>query len=238
MEGLTDSLREVSQLLVAEECLEKTLERIADLACRTISGCEMAGVTVLADGKPRTAVFTEDDASAIDSAQYLEDAGPCLAAYREQAVIRVCDTQVDPRWPEFGREAVKRGVLSSLSLPLVVGGDGLGALNLYSRRPHAFSDSDQELGSLFAEQVAVALANAQLYWHIEILTLQLHDALEAREVIGQAEGMLMAHTGVTADEAFDFLHTASQRLPTKPGVVADHVVFTAEAPRGRPIATT
>jgi hypothetical protein len=121
MEGLTDSLREVSQLLVAEECLEKTLARIADLARRTISGCEMAGVTVLADGKPRTAVFTEDDATAIDGAQYLEDAGPCLAAYREQAVIGVCDTQVDPAVagvqpgggqagrPEFAVAAVGRG---------------------------------------------------------------------------------------------------------------------------------
>jgi hypothetical protein len=103
MEGLTDSLRQVSRLLVGEECLEKTLERIADLACRTISGCEMAGVTVLADGKPRTAVFTEYGATAIDGAQYLEDAGPCLAAYREQAAIRVCDTRADPRWPEFSR---------------------------------------------------------------------------------------------------------------------------------------
>jgi AmiR/NasT family two-component response regulator len=109
---------------------------------------------------------------------------------------------------------------------------------MYSRRPHAFTDNDQELGSLFAEQVAVALANAQLYWHIEILTLQLHDALEAQEVIGQAEGMLIAHTGVTADEAFDLVHTASQRLPTKPGVTADHVVFTAEPPKRRPTATT
>jgi transcriptional regulator with GAF, ATPase, and Fis domain len=238
MEGLTDSLHEVSRLLVAEECLDRTLARIADLACRTIVGCEMASVTVLADGKPRTAVFTEDDATAIDGAQYLEDAGPCLATYREQAVIGVCDTQGDPRWPEFGREAIKRGVLSSLSLPLVVGGDGLGALNLYSRRPHAFTDNDEELGSLFAQQAAVALANAQVCWHIDILTLQVHDALEAREVIGQAEGMLMAHTGVTADEAFDYLHTASQRLPTKPRVVADHVVFSGEPPKRRPIATT
>jgi hypothetical protein len=122
MEGLTDSLHEVSWLLVGEECLEKTLERIADLACRTISGCEMAAVTVLAEGKPRTAVFTEYDANAVDGAQYLDDAGPCLAAYREQAVIRVCDTRADLRWPEFSREAVKRGVLSSLSLPLVVWG--------------------------------------------------------------------------------------------------------------------
>jgi AmiR/NasT family two-component response regulator len=111
-------------------------------------------------------------------------------------------------------------------------------MSLYSHRSHAFTDNDQELGSLFAEQAAVALANAQLCWQIEILTLQLHDALDAREVIGQAEGMLMAHTGVTADEAFDFLHTASQRLPTKAGVVADHVVFTGEQPKRHPMATT
>lgn len=234
---LTDSLGELSQLLVVDEGLETTLARIAGLACRTIQGCEMAAVTVLADGTPRTAVFTEDEAVAIDGAQYLEDAGPCLAAYREQTVIRVGDTQGDRRWPEFSRQAVTRGVLSSLSLPLVVAGDGVGALNLYSRHPYAFTDNDQELGSLFAEQAAVALANAQLYWHIDIVILQLHDALEAREVVGQAEGMLMAHTGVTADHTSDLPGTASPRLPTTPGVAADQIVFTGEQPKRPPQAT-
>ena len=40
------SLRELAQLLLSEETLETTLQRVADLSVRTIPGCDSAGVTL------------------------------------------------------------------------------------------------------------------------------------------------------------------------------------------------
>src|SRR3954451_510739 len=56
---LSEGISELSRLLVNEEALEDTLQRVADLACRNIGGADVAGVTLLQDGKPTTAAFTD-----------------------------------------------------------------------------------------------------------------------------------------------------------------------------------
>jgi AmiR/NasT family two-component response regulator len=53
---------------------------------------------------------------------------------------------------------------------------------------------------------------------------QLTTALETRDVIGQAKGILMVREGLTADEAFDILARASQRMNIKLRDVAAQVV--------------
>lgn len=49
---------------------------------------------------------------------------------------------------------------------------------------------------------------------------QLQEAVESRDVIGQAKGVLMERFGITADEAFDHLVHISQTTNTKLHAVA------------------
>jgi GAF domain-containing protein len=207
---LAEGIAELSRLLVNEEALEDTLQRVADLACRNIAGADVAGVTLLQDGKPRTTVYTDPTSPQIDAAQYETGIGPCLDAFRHQQVFRIDSVADDERWPEFSRAAAEHGMHSTISLPLSVRGNGIGALNLYSRQAAAFSNDAEEHGMLFAQQASVALANAQLYDSAYRMTQQLQEALVNRAVIDQAKGMLMARNGVSADEAFDILRTTSQ----------------------------
>ena len=126
--------------------------------------------------------------------------------------------------------------MSTLSLPLVVAGDGLGALNIYSRQPGAFSDAGQAVGAAFASYAAVALANARVYWRTQRLAGQLQEALSTRGVIEQAKGILIAEQGCTADEAFRLLVRASQRRHEKLHDVAAGIVEQARerGQRNRP----
>ena len=114
------------------------------------------------------------------------------------------------------RAAEETGVASMLSFRLFAEGDTLGALNLYSQQHGAFDDEAVAVGSVFATHAAVALAGAQ---HDE----QMQKALQTRNVIGQAKGILMAHQHVTADEAFDILRRASQRTNITPRELAERV---------------
>jgi AmiR/NasT family two-component response regulator len=57
-------------------------------------------------------------------------------------------------------------------------------------------------------------------------------ALESRDVIGQAKGILMEREGVTADEAFEMLRSSSQHLNKKLRDIAAMVV--ASVPGTRP----
>jgi len=226
-----ETLGALARMLVAVEELDETLSRIAGLACQALDGCDMAGVTLLHDGKPATTGHTDDAVLPIDRAQYEAGAGPCLDTYRELRVFRVDSTVDDTRWPAFSRAAVGCGVLSTMSLPLILHDEGLGALNLYARTAGAFTDDDERLGLVLAEQASVAVANADVYWRTRQLTAQLEQALLSRDVIGQAKGVLMAREGFSADQAFDVLRRASQRSNRKLREVADEIVQSTQRRR-------
>ena len=221
---LSEGISELSRLLVNEEALDDTLQRVADLACRNIGGADVAGVTLLRDGQPTTAVFTDPTSPEVDSAQYETGVGPCLDAFRHQQVFRIESTTQDERWGAFSEACVEHGIMSTLSLPLGVRGNGIGALNLYAKQPGAFSEEDEQLGMMFAAQASVALANAQLYDSAYRLTQQLQEALTSRAVIDQAKGILMGKEGVGPDEAFNLLRTASQRENRKLRDIAQDLV--------------
>lgn len=58
----------------------------------------------------------------------------------------------------------------------------------------------------------------------------LREALQSRELIGQAQGILMERERITADQAFDVLRRASQHLNRKLRDVAENVVTTGQSP--------
>jgi GAF domain-containing protein len=221
---LSEGIAELSRLLVNEEALDDTLQRVADLACRYVGGADVAGVTLLRDGKPSTTVYTDPTSPQIDSAQYETGIGPCLEAFRQQRVFRVDSTAEDEQFPAFSQAAAEHGIQSTISFPLAVRGNGIGALNLYSKQLGAFSADAEKVGMVFADQASVALANAQLYASAYRMTQQLQEALTSRAVIDQAKGILMGQHRVGADEAFDILRTTSQRENRKLRELAQEMV--------------
>jgi GAF domain-containing protein len=228
-DDLLESLVALTELMANDESLVGTLERVAGIACRAVPSCESAGVTLAQDGLPITPAFSGAAAPAIDQAQYDDGVGPCLLAYRERRVVVCPDTfDVAEEWPAFAQAAADHGIRSSLSLPLVLRDRGLGALNLYASTPGAFDQDMIELGRLFGAQAAVAISNAELLSHTRRLTENLQTALESRDIIGQAKGILMNERKLTADEAFDLLRRTSQRLNIKLREIADRVVLTGE----------
>jgi GAF domain-containing protein len=211
-----ESLIALAGILVAEQSLEKTLGQVLDLACAALSCGDDGGVTLLDREGPRTAAATSDAARRVDSSQYEADSGgPCLDAYRRQQVLRIDSTSSDQRWPEFAAAAAEAGIRSTLSLPLVVAGDGLGALNIYCLEENGFSEADEALAMTFASYASVALANARVYWRTQRLADQLQEALSTRGMIEQAKGIIIAEQGCSADEAFQLLVNASQRSHVK-----------------------
>jgi AmiR/NasT family two-component response regulator len=99
-------------------------------------------------------------------------------------------------------------------LPLFADGT-LGALNLYARYPHAFGVLDRARGLMLAALAALALTSAQTHEDDERRKANLHTARATREVIGQAQGILIEREHITADQAFDILRRASQHLNLK-----------------------
>ena len=82
------------------------------------------------------------------------------------------------------------------------------SLNLYSADRNAFDNDSEHIGLLFAAHAAVAISGAHQQEH-------LNKAIAARDLIGQAKGILMERHKITADQAFSVLARASQQTNTK-----------------------
>jgi GAF domain-containing protein len=224
-DGVDNAVRILSRLVLAEETLEATLSRVASLACRTLEPCDMASLTMINDGRPSTPVQTDPLAGELDAVQYRSDHGPCLEAYSVRQVVRGTIPGSADRWPDFTAAAEKAGIRSVMSIPLVAGERPLGALNLYSGTVESYDENDEETAVLFSEQAAVACANAEVYWRTHNLTEHLREALESRDVIGQAKGILMARRNCTPEVAFEALRKVSQHRNIKLRAIAEQVVY-------------
>lgn len=220
----TETFAEIARELLAEKNVQQTLQKIVDLAVETLVGCDYAGISFLKGKTVETPAASDDVPRTVDTIQYETGEGPCLSAIKDHEVFETGDLGREDRWPHFSARAKSEtGVTSMLAFRLFVEGDTLGALNLYSKAADAFDDTSRTVGLVFAAHAAVALATAV---HEE----QMDEALQSRDLIGQAKGILMAREGVSSEEAFDMLKRASQRLNIKLRDVAGEMVESTETP--------
>lgn len=224
--GSADAFADIARALLAEGDVQHTLQKICDLAVETIDGCDHAGISFLKGRKVDTPAASDDVPRKVDAIQYEVGEGPCLDAIREHEVFQTGDLGHEARWSRFAARAQREtGITSMLCFRLFIEGDTLGALNLHSKAADAFGEESRTVGLVFAAHAAVALSTAV---HDE----QMEEALQSRDLIGQAKGILMAREGINADEAFDMLRRASQRLNVKLRDVAAGIVSRPGAPPG------
>ncbi len=220
---------ETARILFSAGTVAETLHRVVTLAVATIDGCDFAGLATANGTLGASAIHTDAVIDDVDALQHQTGEGPCLDAVNQQRIIYAVDLDADSRWPQFGPLATAAGVRSVLALPLGEDG-GRGALNLYARYPAAFGVVDRGKAVVLASLAGVALSSAHSHEEEEHRFNTLHAALRSREVIGQAEGILMERERITADQAFDILRRASQHLNIKLREVAQTLVETGEGP--------
>ncbi|MEU4805647.1 GAF and ANTAR domain-containing protein [Actinosynnema sp. NPDC023587] len=221
-DDLAVRLSDLARRLQEQENAQDTLDSIVHAAVGTIVGAEHAGIMVV-QPKPKvvTIASTDEVPVAVDRHQLDTAQGPCLDALFHERVVSVPDLDAEPRWPAFAARARKTDVASMLSFRLFVQGENLGALNLYAGVPHAFDQESAHVGSLFATHAAVALANAQERDH-------LAEAVQTRDLIGQAKGILMERYKLTADQAFGLIVRASQHTNTRVRDLAERLAHTGQ----------
>ncbi len=230
--ALTTEFLSATRALITAGRIQDTLTQVTATAVATIEGCDFAGIFLAEAGVVTTLVQTDPAVAEVDALQHHAGEGPCLDAITQSAALYAGDLAIDPRWPGFGPQAAARGMRSVLALPLTVNGTrpALGALNLYARYPRAFGVIDRGRGVLLAALTARILTMARTRQDDERRAANLHAALATREMIGQAQGILMERERITADQAFDILRRASQHLNRKLREIAQDLIETGESP--------
>jgi GAF domain-containing protein len=223
-DDLQHSLVSLAALTMKRSNLEQLLTRVAELAVQAIPGADGAGLTLLEEGRSDTIVATAPFVRDVDDIQYSLGQGPCVSAAAEARTVRSGSLGGDGRWPQFGSKVARLGVHSAVSLPLVTEDGVVGAMNVYAHAKHTFDDRAAELGELYAVPAAIAVQNAQVLAQAQRLTERLRAALESREVVDRAVGILMSRSGASGEEALDRLRRLSQHEHRKLHQVADQVI--------------
>ena len=227
-------LAEVTRLIEGDD-VPATLDRFVQRVVRMLPDCEEAAIAVLSEAGPelisshRIAAdpLVEESRSEL-AKELLRHGGPLHDVLTYGEPHHLSDAAADPRWPEFSAAMVKAGICSCLLLPLPSSRGSAGAFALFSSKVGAFEDTTYDVVLLFAMHAGVAFDNAQLFHHAKALVGQLQTALETRELIGQATGLLMHKYGLGSDVAFQVLKRGSQNANVKVREVAAQFITAQE----------
>ncbi len=201
-------LGDLALQMQAESSSEATLHTIVRAAVDLLPGISWSGIS-LVHGKTVTSEAPSDEvARRLDRLQSQLGEGPALSALADERTVIIPDLQAEQRWPKFVAASTGMGVHCLLSFRLFIKQGALGALNLYGPRPNTFDDESVAVGEILSQHAAVAMAGAAT-------EEQLRAAIDTRDVIGQAKGILMHRDHLTGLQAFAILTRASQETNIK-----------------------
>lgn len=222
LEVNAEEFAELAVRLHEEETEVETVDLVVQYALKAVD-CQYAGVMFAHGGTVETAASTDSLVEELDNIQISCGEGPGLEEQPGPQTVRVADTRYERRWPEWAARMEKHGIRSVLAARMSTGTTDVGTLNLFHSEPDAFDADDEAVASILARHAAVALVSAR---RAENLWL----AIDARKLVGQAQGILMERFDLSADQAFAVLLRYSQNKNLKLRDVAQLLVARRSLP--------
>lgn len=124
--------------------------------------------------------------------------GICGYVLKTGKSYRCQDTAKDPHYFDSWMEAK-----SELTLPLIIDNEVNGILDVESTQTNAFSERQERILSILAEEAAIALRNVQLYTLADRKTQQVITLMETVEALSQQKSL---------EEILQFIATKSMQL--------------------------
>lgn len=218
-------------LLLAEE----TIDELLQLVVTSIgSYLETYGASVTARRGDRfdTANASSDFVRDLDTTQCEVNDGPLVLATMTGEEVNLGLEQVLSTWGALGEVMERRDLGGVMSRPLLTRGRALGSLNVYMDTAGPAEEPLVGLVRGFARQASSLLGRAVELGSRRPRGLPLAEALETRDLVGQATGILMVEGSCTAGDALKTLMSASQRANRPLPDVAGRLVKTVETRAG------
>ena len=219
-----DLLSEVSRTIVSDHYLKEILQLIVAMTAKVMDS-QICSIMLL--DEKRNELFIAATQSL--SQEYLSKpnikVGQSISGrvVLEKKPLTVFDVTKESgyMYPEVARQ---EGIVSLLSVPMMVKDRAIGVINSYTKIEHQFKQEEISILQTVANQAAVAIENTHL--SEEILTAK--EALESRKIIERAKGILMKELDVTEDEAYKKIHKKSMDLRKTMKEIAEAIILSSE----------
>jgi anti-anti-sigma factor len=222
--GMTKGVTKFTSIHSDDELIDGALRMAVSLAGAAVGGADGVSVSLRRRGVLTTVAATDQTVLTMDANQYETGEGPCVDASTEGHWFHAESLESESRWPAFTPRARALGIRAILSSPLLVEDRPVGALNIYSLTPSVFSVREQELAAAFAAQASSLLGDAVAGLSDDELSIRFQGALRARQVIAQAQGVLMEREGISENDAYGALRRFSLGNGRPLHEMAEHVV--------------
>lgn len=230
---LVQVIREFTGTIINPFDLDELLHRLMAHATAVV---ETAGAGImLADegGDLNFVAASEERIVEAEQRQARLESGACFEAFTTNNVVVAEDLGVEERWPDYRRHVMSLGLRSVVGVPMNAFGETIGVINFYREDATSWSEADIGAAEIITAMGAGYILNANQLRAQHVLGEQLRSAIESRDVIGQAKGILMAKANVDADAAFDLLRTRSQERNQKLRELAQQIADEHESRTAR-----
>jgi transcriptional regulator with GAF, ATPase, and Fis domain len=217
-------LEQLAADLVEVPDVDDTLDGALQLAIR-VAPCDAASLSLHHQGRElQTTAASDPVAERAHELQLELGEGPCVdAVWDHDDVNVVLQVPDDRRWPRWGPHAAELGLASLIAVRLFTTERSIGVLDLYSYRKRDYDNDDVLAARVIAARVSAAVANARHQ-------ANLRQAIDSRNLVGQAQGILMERYALSADAAFAVLRRYSQEQNRKLHTVAQQLIETRRLP--------
>ncbi len=147
-------------------------------------------------------------------------AGQVALTQEARSVLNVLD-EPDYKEKELARN---EGLVSMLSVPMVVKDRVVGVINCYTSEPHEFTETEKNVLTTVANAAAVAIENTELM----VKTRVIQEELEARKLIERAKDLLMTRRGLSGTDAYRWIQRRSMDARKSMREISEAIILTDE----------
>lgn len=141
----------------------------------------------------------------------------------EKKPITIYDVTMEKEY-KYKDIAKKEALASLLCAPLIAKNKAIGVINLYTHKPHKFTQNEINIVSAIANQAAMVIENTELM----VKTKVIQEELEARKIIERAKGILMKEQNVSEEDAYRMIQRHSMDNRKSMRQVAEAIILAQE----------
>ncbi len=214
-------VRSMTALSDPTEALRQVVQRTLDV----VPGAESVLATLSPPRDEPTVIPSDEAARDLYAAQVAAAQGPTLDALAQLSIVRADDLTSDPRYPVLAPACVDLGIVSAIAFPVIVDDNNAGSITVLARSIGSLTEHAEQTGAPLAAVAGLVIARIGI-------AMSFAEAMDSRDVIGQAKGILMERHKIGADDAFDRLRILSQHHNRRLRDIAEDIASTGEEPAG------
>ncbi|MFH1504199.1 MAG: ANTAR domain-containing protein [Candidatus Omnitrophota bacterium] len=220
----TNTLNKISSAITSDLYLEDVLKLIVTLTANVMKA-KICALWLLDPAAKKLKI----KATQAMSSEYLKERtlelgeGIVGLAAKEKKAVKILEVLKDDRYKEK-KLAKKEGLVSMLSVPMMIKKRVIGVINCYTTVIHEFTKGDIGLLSTVANQAAVAIENTELI----VKTKIIQEELEARKKVERAKGILMKDQDLSENEAYTLIRKSSMDKRVSMKEIAEAVILASE----------